>query len=64
MGLDDDFVVCFWIDHAIDCSVGIDMVLVDIGLEVFEPELLAGGFEAGGRSVVQVTMEKVEGVVV
>ena len=59
---DDHFVGCVWVDDPHDRAVCVDDMGVDVRLDVVEPQLLAFGFKAGGRRVVQVSLQKLLGL--
>ena len=59
---DDHFVGSVGVDDPHDRAVRVDDVGVDVRLDVVEPQLLAFGFKAGGRRVVQVSLQKLLGL--
>jgi hypothetical protein len=59
MGLDDHLIFPIGIDHSRHTTVDIDNIVVNIGLEVIQPNLLSRVLETGRGSVVQVTVEEV-----
>ncbi len=58
----DHFVRSLWIDDTYNGSICIDELGVDVRLDVVEPQLLTLRFEARGRRIVQVSLQKFLGL--
>ena len=58
VGLDDHLVLRLRIDDAHHSAVSVDNVIVDVGRDVVEPELLSPAFKAGWGWVVEVSLQE------
>lgn len=46
------------IDNTVERTIIIEVVIVDVGFDVLQPELLPGGFKARWGSIIEITTQK------